>query len=67
MIDITTLLDRQAKWQKSLRDLPWPEKIRMAAMVRESVRQLNRHAPSSKTESPGREENSHEGGNTRVV
>jgi len=39
--------ERQADWQKSLRTLPWPEKIRMAEKVKESIKQL-RAAPSHK-------------------
>ncbi len=39
--------ERQADWQKTLRTLPWPEKVRMAEKVRESVKQL-RAAPVSK-------------------
>jgi hypothetical protein len=37
---------RQADWQKSLRTLPWPEKIRMVEKVRESVKQLRNTPPS---------------------
>jgi hypothetical protein len=40
MSDIQQLLERQARWQKTRRALPWPEKIRMAERIRESVRQL---------------------------
>lgn len=48
MIDLKALLDRQAKWQKSRRDLPWPEKVRMAAILRDSVAQLRRSALTSR-------------------
>ncbi len=37
MIDIRQLLDRQAQWQKSRQALSWPEKIRMAQSIRDSV------------------------------
>jgi hypothetical protein len=46
MSDVRHLLERQARWQKTRRALSWPEKIRMAEMVRESVRQL-RAAPKA--------------------
>ncbi len=39
--------ERQADWQKTLRTLSWPEKVRMAEKVRESIKQL-RAAPVSK-------------------
>jgi len=52
--------ERQTAWQKSLYTLPWPEKIRMAKKVRESVKQLratpiskkNVHPPTQKPTSP---------------
>jgi len=40
MSDVQKPLERQAKWQKSRAALSWPEKIRMAEAMRESVRQL---------------------------
>ena len=40
MTDIERMLARQAQWQKSRRSLTWPEKLRMAERVRDSVRQL---------------------------
>jgi hypothetical protein len=42
MSDIQQLLERQARWQKARRTLSWPEKIRMAERIRESVRKLRR-------------------------
>ncbi len=42
MNEIKALLERQARWQKTRQTLSWPEKIRMAEKVRESVRQLRR-------------------------
>ncbi len=40
MTDLEHLLERQAQWQKSRQSLTWPEKIRMAERVRESIGQL---------------------------
>ncbi|MBK5296609.1 MAG: hypothetical protein JJE40_05565 [Vicinamibacteria bacterium] len=37
MTDVDDLLKRQAEWQKSRQSLTWPEKIRMAERVRESI------------------------------
>jgi len=51
MTDIRHLLERQADWQKTRSRLPWPEKIRMAEAMRESLRQFRR-APSGKTGKP---------------
>jgi hypothetical protein len=33
------ILHRQAQWQKNRQSLTWPENIRLAERVRESVRQ----------------------------
>ena len=38
--EIRRLLEQQAAWQRELRDLPWPEKLRRVAAVRESILQL---------------------------
>jgi len=38
MNDVQEMLKRQAVWQRSRQSLPWPEKIRMAEKVRESVK-----------------------------
>ncbi len=40
MSDVQRLLERQAQWQKARKALSWPEKIRMAEMIRESAIQL---------------------------
>ncbi len=40
MSDVQEMFKRQAVWQRSRQSLTWPEKIRMAEMVRESVKQL---------------------------
>lgn len=42
MSDVKQLLERQASWQRARKALTWPEKVRMAEQVRESVRQLRR-------------------------
>jgi hypothetical protein len=44
MDDIHQMLRRQAAWQRSRQSLTWPEKIRLAEMVRESVKQLRASA-----------------------
>jgi hypothetical protein len=31
------LIERQTRWQKQRKDLPWPEKIRMVERVREDA------------------------------
>ena len=40
MTDVEDMLKRQAEWQKGRQSLTWPEKIRMAERVRESIKQL---------------------------
>jgi hypothetical protein len=42
MTDIGKLLGRQAEWQKRQQALTWPEKVRMAEAIRESVAKLRR-------------------------
>jgi hypothetical protein len=44
MDDVQQMLRRQAVWQKSRQSLTWPEKIRLAEMVRESAQQLRASA-----------------------
>ena len=44
MNDVRSLLERQARWQRVRRALPWPEKIRMAEMIRESASHLRAKA-----------------------
>jgi hypothetical protein len=39
MDEVRLLLERQARWQKTRKDLSWPEKIRMAEKIRESASQ----------------------------
>jgi hypothetical protein len=45
MNDVQEMFRRQAIWQKSRQSLTWPEKIRVAEMVRESVMQLRASSP----------------------
>lgn len=45
MNDVQEMLKRQAIWQRSRQSLTWPEKIRMAELVRESVKQLRASPP----------------------
>ena len=40
MSDAEELLERQARWQESRRGLSWPEKLRLAAAVRETLCQF---------------------------
>lgn len=46
MSDAPAELARQAAWQKARRDLPWPEKVRMVLVMRESVAALRKTWPS---------------------
>ena len=46
MSDIRRLVERQARWQRARRALPWPEKIRIAEMIRESASHLRAKAGS---------------------
>ena len=39
MSDPLQMLKRQAQWQKNRQSLSWPEKLRLAERVLESVRQ----------------------------
>ena len=45
MTDLRELFERHAKWQKTFRELPWAEKVRLAARLRDSVRKLRQTAP----------------------
>ncbi len=45
MNDASEILKRQHAWQKSLRNLPWPEKVRLIARVRQQLEELRRQAP----------------------
>ena len=45
MTDMRQLFERQAAWQASLRHLSWPEKVRMAEAIRESLVNLRNTRP----------------------
>ncbi len=44
MTDVPERLKKQAEWQKSRRNLSWPEKVRRAEAIRDSVESLRRTA-----------------------
>jgi hypothetical protein len=48
MTSVDEMLKRQAQWQKSRQHLTWPEKIRMAEQVRDSVVALRRASPGDR-------------------
>jgi hypothetical protein len=48
MNDVKQLFERQAAWQKGRKSLPWPEKIRIAEAVRESILQIRSTGPGLK-------------------
>ena len=50
MHDAKKLLERQAAWQKGRKSLPWPEKIRIAEAIRESISQIRDTGPGVKPE-----------------
>lgn len=52
MNDIQQLLERQAEWQRSRAAMPWPEKIRMAEKIRESILLLRASAAENVSEKP---------------
>jgi len=45
--NVRDLMARQAAWQKRRSQLSWPEKIRMAEAIRESVCRLSRRSPAA--------------------
>jgi hypothetical protein len=51
--EVKKLLERQAAWQKGRKSLPWPEKIRIAEAVRESILQIRSTGPGLKREATG--------------
>jgi len=56
MDEIQELLKRQARWQRARKNLSWPEKVRMAELVRESTRQWRARAtkvPSQQSDRDG--------------
>ena len=50
MNDVKKRFEQQTRWQKSLRDLPWHEKVQMAEKIKEGVKQL-RNVPGRKKKS----------------
>jgi len=51
------LFEAQAAWQRARAKLSWPEKVRMAEVMRETARQLRRRSPAKAGEreaTPGR-------------
>ncbi len=40
------MLKRQAEWQRSRKDLSWPEKMRLVEQVRDSVELLRQSNPA---------------------
>ncbi len=45
MPDVEALLRRQSDWQRARRALPWPEKVRLAEQLRDSVAALRLSRP----------------------
>lgn len=54
MSDAAAELARQAAWQKSRRDLPWPEKVRMVRVMRASIAALRKTWPSPPSSAPAK-------------
>ena len=52
MSEVDKRFEKQAEWQQGLRALPWPEKVRMAERVRESLVRWNDTSGSKAT--PGK-------------
>ena len=44
MTDVAGMLARQTEWQKQRKLLTWPEKVRMAERIRDSLCQLRPQA-----------------------
>ncbi len=57
MNDVQELLRRQAAWQKTRQHLSWPEKLRLAQRIRESIATLRpaRKAAARPESKPRRE------------
>jgi len=68
MTDVEEMLRRQTRWQKSRQHLSWPEKIRMAEQVRDSVAALRSSAlvqeepAGPQAQAPGRRSRGHRAG-----
>lgn len=54
MTEVPERLSKQAQWQKRRRALSWPEKVRLAEAVRDSVEALRRAPAEPSTPSPAR-------------
>ena len=52
MTDVEQMLARQTLWQKSRQSLTWPEKIRLAERVRESIMLLRAQPGQTMPEPP---------------
>ena len=49
MSEIPERLKKQAQWQKSRRNLSWPEKVRLAEAIRDSLEPLRRSRSGANT------------------
>jgi hypothetical protein len=54
MTEVSERLNKQAQWQKRRRALSWPEKVRLAEAVRDSVEALRRAPAEPSPSSPAR-------------
>lgn len=61
MVDIQDRLERAAQWQKSRQALSWPEKIRLAETIRDSLIQLRQTRPNASPASSARSANDSNG------
>ena len=52
MDDVRAMLDRQAAWQRSRAQLPWEEKLRMALVMRDAVKMMQRTRESGGARDP---------------
>jgi len=50
MNDLEQMFERQAAWQCSRSNLPWAEKLRLAAVMRESLAGLRRYKAHGRAE-----------------
>jgi hypothetical protein len=58
MHNVKDILEKQAEWQRGLRSLPWPEKVRMAEALRDPIRRFRQWSGTQ----PGPEPTSHNSG-----
>jgi len=47
MTESSERLRRQAQWQKRRKELSWPDKIRLAEAIRDSLESLRRSTPGA--------------------